>query len=368
MKITFVIGTRPELIKLAPVILEFQKSNFEIDILSSAQHKELLSPYWDTFGVKPNFELDLMLPGQSLTSLTSRALLGFQNYFDTVKVMPDFVMAQGDTTTVMATSLVCFYQNIKFLHLEAGLRSFDLFNPFPEELNRKVASSIAFHHFCPTEISMNNLLKEGISKRSISLVGNTVVDSLNYFKNLPSFLENKWINKELNLIDSFNKVVLVTCHRRENHGENLEQIIEAINDLSNENKDILFIWPIHPNPNVTDIVNQKISKNINVLLVKPLEYLDLIKVLSKSMCAISDSGGIQEEAPSFRVPVIILRKVTERPEGISKGLAFLVGANKNNIINKFEELKLIQPRFTNNPYGDGNSSKKIMKEIESWFK
>ena len=138
--------------------------------------------------------------------------------------------------------------------------------------------------------------------------------------------------------------------------------------MSNENKDILFIWPIHPNPNVTDIVNQKISKNINVLLVKPLEYLDLIKVLSKSMCAISDSGGIQEEAPSFRVPVIILRKVTERPEGISKGLAFLVGANKNNIINKFEELKLIQPRFTNNPYGDGNSSKKIIKEIENWSK
>ncbi|WP_298780260.1 non-hydrolyzing UDP-N-acetylglucosamine 2-epimerase [uncultured Polaribacter sp.] len=362
MKITFIIGTRPELIKVAPVILELKKHNVDFDIVNTAQHKDLLDPYWDTFEIEPTLVLDVMVAGQSLSSLTERAINAIQSYIDTVEVKPTIILAQGDTTTVMAASLVSFYNKIKFAHLEAGLRSFDFDNPFPEEMNRRIASIAAEMHFCPTEVSKTNLLNEGIDANKIFVIGNTVVDSLNLVVNNDSFKNLKWLNSDLDKTKNFSKKVLITCHRRENHGDNLSDIIEAVNELAMSNKDTVYVWTLHPNPNVRGkVLDSKLSKLDNVILIKPLEYLDLLKMLNISFCAISDSGGIQEEAPSFNTPVLVLRETTERPEGVTEGVAFLVGSDCEKIVKEYNNLKTNPPVFTKNPYGDGLSSSKIIR-------
>ena len=361
MKIAFIIGTRPELIKVAPVILELRKRKIAYDVVNTAQHKDLLDPYWKTFGIEPTVTLDVMVAGQNLSSLTARATAAIQSYIDTVAIKPTIVMAQGDTTTVMATSLVCFYNKINFAHLEAGLRSFDFENPFPEEMNRRIASIGAWMHFCPTEISKSNLLNERIAANKIHVIGNTVIDALNLLVNKSDFKESSWLNLDLNKTNSYAKKVLITCHRRENHGGNLLNIIAAVFDLATVNQDTIYVWTLHPNPNVkSKIVESTLSDLENVILVPPLDYLDLLKMLDVSFCAISDSGGIQEEAPSFKTPVLVLRQATERPEGITEGVAFLVGSDRNKITAKYNELLLKLPKFSKNPYGEGNSSRKIM--------
>ena len=364
MKISFIIGTRPELIKVAPLILEAQKKGLEFDVVNTAQHKDLLDPYWKTFDIRPTITLDVMVPGQNLSALTGRAINGLQSYIDSSTSLPDIILAQGDTTTVMAASIVSFYNKIKFAHLEAGLRSFDLYNPFPEELNRKIASIAANIHFCPTEESKLNLLKEGIVEEKIKVTGNTVVDSLNLIKSNERFLDKKWDNSDLLQVSSYSKIVLITCHRRENQGANLHQIIKAIQKMGGLYQNFAFVWTLHPNPEIRkEILNSELKNLSNVFLVDPLSYFDLIKMLDKSFCAISDSGGIQEEAPSFNTPVIVLRNKTERPEGVQKGYAFLVGADEDKIINTFQQLLETSPEFKENPYGDGQSRIRIIDHL-----
>ncbi|MCB0746278.1 MAG: UDP-N-acetylglucosamine 2-epimerase (non-hydrolyzing) [Ignavibacteriae bacterium] len=368
MKISFIVGTRPELIKVAPLIIQFKKTNIEVDIVNTAQHKDLLDPYWNTFGLEPTHILNVMIPNQSLSALTSRSLNEIQTYIDTVNVRPDIILAQGDTTTVMAASMICFYNQIKFAHLEAGLRSFDIYSPYPEELNRRIASLIADFHFCPTSISKHNLINEGIPNEKIFEVGNTVVDTLEWIRANKNMNNIPYQNKALEKISSFKKSVLVTCHRRENQGQNLLNIIDAIQKLAIRNPETIFVWAIHPNPRVKGIVSSSSLKNLkNILFTEPLEYLDVLCLMSRSFCVISDSGGIQEEAPSFKIPVIVLRETTERPEGVDMGLAFLAGADSEKILYYYKYIEQNSITFSINPYGDGASCQRIEKIILKEF-
>lgn len=369
-KLLIVIGTRPELIKLAPVILEYKKrfKKAPVIILNTAQHKDLLEPYWEIFNIKPDFELDFMKQGQSLAELTSRGILQLENFIDSYiqkgnKISG--VLAQGDTTTVMVSSMVAFYKNIPFYHLEAGLRTYDLLNPFPEEYNRKIASISARIHFAPTINSKNNLLNEGINK-NIVVSGNTIVDAVKLFKS--SFKKYKLKNKQLSILSieksSISNNILITCHRRENHGKNLINIISAVCKLAKEFKQYNFIWPLHPNPNVLSVVKSKIDASYkNIHLTDPLDYLDLLYVLNKSKLVLTDSGGIQEEAPSFNVPVLILRQKTERPEGVEAGVAWLVGTDKNIIYKKACYLLSKENFNFKNPYGNGKSAALIVNTL-----
>ncbi len=361
--ILFIIGTRPELIKMFPIINYLKcAGNKSFRVVSTGQHKELLRPYWKVFNIKPDYELNIIKKGQSLSSLTARAivaidklLLGLTNQF-----FPEVIVAQGDTTTVMASSMVAFYHNIKFAHVEAGLRSGDMLNPFPEEFNRKVAGITASYHFAPTMIAKKNLMKESVEEKDIHVVGNTVVDTLHYFKNSSILDKHQFARKELLGVKG---MVLVTCHRRENHLY-LDELIDAIDILSNQNSKLTFVWPVHPNPSVKGhVLSSKIAKKENVILTPPLEYLDLLKVISNAKVIISDSGGIQEEAPSFNVPVLILRESTERPEAVNIGFSKLVGMSKDSIVNSFYNFKIHNTKNLMNPYGDGNSSSRIIKII-----
>ncbi|MEM7102351.1 MAG: UDP-N-acetylglucosamine 2-epimerase (non-hydrolyzing) [Bacteroidota bacterium] len=370
-KLMMVIGTRPELIKVAPLAIELNKRQLKDQyiIVNTAQHKDLLDPYWKIFGLEPNYVLDLMVPGQSLSALTGRALVQLQEFLSELKEqnrLPEYILAQGDTTTVMTSSMVAFYNKIRFCHLEAGLRSFDLQHPYPEEYNRKIAAIAAHYHFTPTAEAKENLINEGIEESKVLKVGNTVIDALNYISSQPEFKNPVFENEQLNVGLTPGKNALITCHRRENHGENLKTIISAINDLAEKHDDFHFVWPVHPNPNVKNVVLQsQLSKKSNVILTSPLNYFDLLKLLGMTAVAISDSGGIQEEAPSFQVPVVVLREKTERPEGVNMGLAKLVGADYAKITEWFENFLNDNPVKGVNPYGDGLSAKRVIDAIWS---
>ncbi|MEQ8909264.1 MAG: UDP-N-acetylglucosamine 2-epimerase (non-hydrolyzing) [Vicingaceae bacterium] len=365
MKISFIIGTRPELIKIAPVIWAIKDKGIDYDVINTAQHRDLLDPYWNTFGIKPTQVLDVMKAGQDLSSLTSRAIDQIQGYLSNIEREPDVILAQGDTTTVMASAIVSFYNKIDFAHLEAGLRSFDFNNPFPEEFNRKVASIAAKYHFCPTTVSKKNLIAEGINKDKIHVVGNTVVDALEGISKQADFIHSAWDNETLNQLNDFEDSVLITCHRRENQGKNLTVIIKSIEEIAHDNPNTVFVWSLHPNPNVRQhIIDSKLANCSNVLLVKPLIYRDLLKMLHHSFCVISDSGGIQEEAPSFQTPVLVLRETTERPEGVTAGVAFLVGAKPESLKSKFDYIRKNKVTFETNPYGDGHAGKHIANILQ----
>lgn len=365
-KIVIVIGTRPELIKVACIIREFINRDLRDHFLliNTSQHKDLLDPYWKIFGLEPDVTLDVMRNAQNLSSLTTRVIMQFQEYLESMRGQIAAIMAQGDTTTVFGVSLVAFYNNLPFYHLEAGLRSFDLYNPYPEEFNRKATSIIAGFHFCPTDVSRDNLLSEGIPPERTMVVGNTVIDALTYIRdhveNHPEF-DTQYLNEK---ISHGKKIVLITCHRRENHGSYLLEIIQAVHELATENQEIQFIWTLHPNPNVKEVVKDSILKDTkNVILVDPVDYKDLIRLLSRSIIVLSDSGGIQEEAPSFNVPVLVLRKTTERPEGITAGAAFLVGTDKSVIKQKFSHYLDHGINLIENPYGDGLSSVRVVNKL-----
>lgn len=336
-------------------------------IVNTAQHKDLLEPYWKIFNISPDYTLDVMYPNQNLSSLTSRALLQLQHFLDTLPARPAAFLAQGDTTTVMAASIVAFYNRIVFIHLEAGLRSADFNNPFPEEYNRKVASINCQLHLAPTEAAKQNLLREGYDSKSIEVTGNTVVDALEHIRSLPEFGRNG-IGEALKTSMQSRKPVLITCHRRENHGQGLHNIIEAVHHLALKFREYFFVWSIHPNPNVRSAVENSALITIdNFQLVPPLEYPNLLSIMKECAVVISDSGGIQEEAPSFQVPVIVLRERTERPEGVEAGVAYLVGSNKDRIIDTFERLHNQNNLSVPNPYGDGKSAARIVDLLTKKF-
>lgn len=367
-KLLIVIGTRPELIKLAPIILEFKKrfKKPPIIILNTAQHKDLIKKYWRIFKIKPDFELDFMLPNQTLAELTSRGLIQLENFIDSYNNTGNKIsgiIAQGDTTTVMLSSMIAFYKKIPFYHVEAGLRTFDLQNPFPEEYNRKIAAIATSFHFAPTQIAKQNLLKEGYNK-NIFVTGNTIVDTVNLFKNKFKNYSPKDNLLKKKIKTQNTNYILITCHRRENQGENLLKIIKAIKQLSTIYKNYNFIWPLHPNPNVKSVVlNNFDARYKNIFLTEPLDYIDLLFVLSKCKLVITDSGGIQEEAPSFNVPVIILRKKTERPEGVHAKVAHLVGTNTEKIFKTSIEILNTKKIILKNPYGDGKAAIRIVDKL-----
>lgn len=362
-KILFLFGTRPEAIKIAPLIDCFSNdSQFEVKVGVTAQHREMLDQVLSFFSIKVDYDLNIMKPNQTLHQLTADLISRITNEI-LLKESFDYVFVQGDTTTVLASSLAAFYQKIKIIHIEAGLRSGDMHSPFPEEMNRVLTSKLATYHFCPTENSRANLVKENITE-NVYVVGNTVIDAL--FKGLSKIRETS----EESLLEQFKnihfdkKVILVTCHRRENFGKPFEAICDSLLEIAASHSDsVEIVYPVHLNPNIKEIAHQKLIAN-NIKLIAPLDYPELIWMMNKSTIILTDSGGIQEEAPSLGKPVLVLRDVTERTEGVDVGTAVLVGSNKEKIV--AETLRLLNDSeyYTSiskasNPYGDGTTSELI---------
>ncbi len=357
-----VLGTRPEAIKMAPVINELHKypDRLRSIVCSVGQHRELLDPVLDLFQIKPNYELNLMQPDQGLSQLTADIFAGLDPIMG--EINPDWVLAQGDTTTVFATAMVACYQKVRFGHVEAGLRTGDKHRPFPEEINRRVADMLADACFAPTERARQALLREGCPENQIYVTGNTIVDAL---KDVASH-EYNWESGPLSGLPTHRKLVLITAHRRESFGAPFRQLCLAIRELALRfaGDGIHFVYPVHPNPNVRRPVYDLLSGLSNLSLIEPLDYLSLVHLLKRSTLVLTDSGGIQEEAPGLGVPVLVLRDKTERPEGIEAGMARLVGTQQSRIVEEAEKI-LLDPvdRLTmvngRNPYGDGKAAARI---------
>jgi UDP-N-acetylglucosamine 2-epimerase (non-hydrolysing) len=363
-KISIIFGTRPEAIKLAPVILELKKhEEFEINICVTAQHREMLDQVLEVFEIKPDVDLNIMKSNQSLSELTWRAVELLDGYF--LELKPNLILVQGDTTTVFAASLAAFYHKIAIGHIEAGLRTWNKFSPYPEEINRVLTTKLADLHFAPTKLSKENLLQEGVSEDKIFVTGNTVIDAL--------FIAREKIKEKhisipglsLNFQkENENSIILITGHRRENFGEGFMNICEAIAELANEFKDYHFIYPVHLNPNVREPVFNILSKQKNIHLIEPLSYLPFIYLMDKSKIILTDSGGVQEEAPSLGKPVLVMRENTERPEAVDAGTVRLVGARKDMIVKEASKLLANENEYSKmanaiNPYGDGFASQRI---------
>ena len=362
VKILAVFGTRPEAIKMAPVILALG-DNFDVKICVTAQHRQMLDQVLELFEITPDYDLDIMQPGQDLFDITSNVLLGVKKVLQIEE--PDVVLVHGDTTTSMATAMAAFYLKIPVGHVEAGLRTYDINSPFPEEFNRQITSRIATLHFAPTKISRQNLLDEKVSDGQIYVTGNTVIDALlsmvekarivdfsdTLLKRMPFLKQEK---------SGMPRIILVTGHRRENFGLGFEEICHALSVVANENPDIHIIYPVHLNPNVREPVNRILSNLNNVHLIEPMEYLTFIKLMDLSYLILTDSGGIQEEAPSLGKPVLVMRDTTERPEAVESGTVKLVGTNKNDIVKMVNRLLTdsnfyMQMSKAHNPYGDGKA-------------
>lgn len=346
---------------MAPVIREFARrgDEFEHLVVNTGQHRQMLDQVMSVFGITPDIDLGLMVHNQSLADFASRSLAALSQLF--VKLKPDAVLLQGDTTTVMTGALAAFYEKITVGHVEAGLRSFDRRNPFPEEINRRIAGCVADLHFAPTAGARDNLLREGVPEARVFVTGNTIVDAL---RSIP--LEGEFEDPKLNMIDFKSKrVVLVTAHRRENHGGPLRSICEALRTLVASVADLQIVYPVHLNPNVTSVVGELLGTLPGVHLVEPVSYRDLLRLMDRCYLILSDSGGIQEEAPSFHKPVLVLRETTERPEVIEAGAGKLVGTDTNRIVEAASRL-LTDPaeyaRMSNveNPFGDGRAAERIV--------
>lgn len=361
MKILSIFGTRPEAIKMAPVIAELNKHRDKLTsvVCVTAQHREMLDQVLTLFAIQPHYDLGIMQPNQSLAQVTARALTKLDEVLE--KEKPDWILVQGDTTTVMTAALAAFYRRIRVGHVEAGLRSFDKFQPFPEEINRKIATSLSDLHFAPTAVSRQNLLREGIADQQIVVTGNTVIDALLQVAEKPY----DWLNSPLAAIPRDKRILLVTAHRRENFGAPFVNICAALRTLAAGYPDIHIVYPVHLNPNVKSVVQSSLGDIQNITLLEPLEYLPLVQLMKQSYLVITDSGGIQEEAPGLGKPVLVLREVTERPEGIAAGTVKLVGTDPGKIAyeasllleNQFEYEKMSQAV---NPYGDGRASERIV--------
>ena len=365
-KILFLFGTRPEAIKMAPLVKTFiLDSNFTVKVGVTAQHREMLDQVLDFFKIDIDYDLNIMKPNQSLHELTSSLILKITEDILNKEDF-DYVFVQGDTTTVLAGALASFYKKIKVIHIEAGLRSHDIYSPFPEEMNRILTSKIAHIHFCPTQTAADNLNREDL-KNNVFVVGNTVIDALLLgLDEIKNSSESNLINKYSN-IDFNKKIILVTCHRRENFGKPFEEICDALLEISDSFKEtIQIVYPVHLNPNIMKIAHKKLTRD-NIKLISPLDYPDLIWMMNHSNLILTDSGGIQEEAPSLGKPVLVLREITERMEGVEAGTAILVGSNKEKIVAETSMLLLDDSYYSKiskavNPYGDGTTSEKI-KEI-----
>ena len=373
-KILIVFGTRPEAIKMAPLVKEFQKDviNFETKVCVTAQHREMLDQVLDLFQINPDYDLDIMRPGQDLYDITSNILLNMKPVLENFE--PDIVIVHGDTTTTFATTLATFYQKIKIAHVEAGLRTQDIYSPWPEEGNRKLTAVLTDYHFAPTNSSKNNLLNENIDEAKITVTGNTVIDALQLIvKRIEndSELESKLVKviNESGFIGLDSKFILVTGHRRENFGQGFLNICEALKELAKTNSNINILYPVHLNPKVRAPVNKILSGIKNIQLIEPLQYAEFVYLMSKCYLILTDSGGIQEEAPNLGKPVLLMRETTERPEAITAGNVKLVGANKKNIVKEAQILlddlsKYQKMSKSHKLYGDGYASKKILKIIK----
>ncbi len=370
-KVLIVFGTRPEAIKMAPVVRVLSEK-LNVKVCITAQHREMLDQVLDLFDIKPDYDLDVMSPGQDLFDITSHVLNGMKRVL-TIEC-PDVVLVHGDTTTTMATAMAAFYLQIPVGHVEAGLRTYNLESPFPEEFNRQITTRIAQFHFAPTQNARQNLLNEQVSNSQIYVTGNTVIDTL-----LSMVKKARLINFSKITLESMPflrketgevpRIILVTGHRRENFGQGFEQICQALRDIAIKNHDVKIIYPVHLNPNVREPVNRILSKIDNVYLIEPMEYLLFIKLMDISYLILTDSGGIQEEAPSLGKPVLVMRNTTERPEGVDAGTVKLVGIDKNKIVKMVNKLLTDKGEYqkmskAHSPYGEGLASQAICKALE----
>lgn len=372
-KILLVFGTRPEAIKMAPLVKAFQRDmSFETKVCVTAQHREMLDQVLEIFDIEPEYDLNIMKPGQDLYDVTTNVLLGMKEVLS--DFIPDIVLVHGDTTTTSATSLAAFYQKILIGHVEAGLRTHDMYSPWPEEANRQITGVLANYHFAPTKTSENNLLIENKLQENILVTGNTVIDALFLA------LDKIETNEELKIkilrsietqykIDSSKRLILVTGHRRENFGQGFINICESLKQLALDNKDIDIVYPVHLNPNVQEPVKKILSDVSNVHLIDPLQYESFIYLMNHSYFIITDSGGVQEEAPSLGKPVLVMRDTTERPEALEAGTVKLVGTDPQKIIKEAQKLLDNQEEYqkmskAHNPYGDGKACAKIVNFLK----
>jgi UDP-N-acetylglucosamine 2-epimerase (non-hydrolysing) len=371
MKILSVFGTRPEAIKMAPIVrLLAQTNGIEARVCVTAQHRQMLDQVLELFQIKPDYDLDLMRDGQSLAQLTAGIFMHLDPVLEDFK--PDWVLAVGDTTTVVTTCQLAFYRKIKFGHIEAGLRTHNKWHPFPEEINRRLATTMADMHFAPTKWSQGNLLHEGVEDKDIVVTGNPVIDALRYVAEQEEPKEIKELLTRLEIAspsvrNDGKKLILVTAHRRENFGEPIENICYALKELAKRGN-IEIVYPVHLNPNIQEPVNRIIKDVPHVTLLHPLDYLPLVHLMKRSTLILTDSGGIQEEAPSFGVPVLVLRETTERPEGVEAGTLKLVGTETSRIVQEATHLlddvnEYRKMAKAANPYGDGRAAERIVEAL-----
>ncbi len=366
MKILLIFGTRPEAIKIAPVVKRFQQNNsFKTKICVTAQHREMLDQVLDFFDIKPDYDLNIMKPNQSLFDITANTLKGLESVLDDFQ--PDLLFIQGDTTTAFVGALAGFYKKIKIAHIEAGLRSYNKYSPFPEEMNRVLAGHLSDYHFAPTQRAKENLFNENI-KENVYVVGNTVIDTLFLGLDIIKKQGEEQYYKHFEFVDFSKKIILVTGHRRESFGKPFENICYALKEIA-KREDVEIVYPVHLNPNVREPVNRILKGINNIHLTEPLEYPYLIWLMNKSYLVLTDSGGIQEEAPSLGKPVLVMREVTERIEGIETGTAKLVGTDKKKIVKEITKLLNNKEEYEKmakavNPYGDGKASERIENIIK----
>ncbi len=365
MKILIVLGTRPEVIKLALLIRAIkQDSRHELKVCSTGQHQEMIAPLFDFFDIQSDFNLDIMQENQKLTDIVCKVLTGLTKIFQQFR--PDRLIVQGDTGTACASALTAFYEKIPVMHVEAGLRSYNRYSPWPEELNRRIIGNIADIHCAATPKAAEQLKREGVQDKEIFITGNTVIDAL--LETRDNLLKNKELlaqyNEKFSYLDENKKLILVTGHRRESFGKPLENICDALKQLALRD-DIVIVYPVHFNPNVRNAVNKTIKSEKNIFLIEPVDYPEFVFLMNRSYLILTDSGGIQEEAPALSKPVLVLRDTTERPEGLHAGMAKLVGTNQNEIVKETEALLDDQSRyhsmqFDYSPYGDGHAVMRIL--------
>ncbi len=373
-KVLLVFGTRPEAIKMAPLVKAFEKEeDIETRICVTAQHREMLDQVLDMFDITPHYDLNIMKPGQDLYDVTANVLLGMKDILSEFK--PNIVLVHGDTTTTSSVSLASFYQKIKVGHVEAGLRTNDIYSPWPEEANRQITGVLSNYHFAPTITSKNNLLKENKNEKDIIVTGNTVIDAL--FLALDKIENDKKLKEKIEntislqyRINENKKLILVTGHRRENFGQGFINICKALKTLADNNPDIDIVYPVHLNPNVQKPVKEILSDTVNVYLIEPLQYESFIYMMNKSYFIITDSGGVQEEAPSLGKPVLVMRDTTERPEAVKAGTVKLVGTDSELIISESQKLLDEKQEYdkmskSHNPYGDGKACERIVNFIKN---
>jgi UDP-N-acetylglucosamine 2-epimerase (non-hydrolysing) len=370
LKILLAIGTRPEAIKMAPLLKALQANDqVECRLCVTAQHRQLLDQVLELFAIKPDYDLDLMKPGQTLTNLTCGILQGMNSVFD--NFTPDWVLVHGDTSTAMSVSLAAFYRQIKVAHIEAGLRTNNIYSPWPEEANRQITGRLAHLHFSPTDKSRENLLRENVPVERIYITGNTVIDALlevSHRIDSDRGLSEK-LDSQYSFLNANQKMVLVTGHRRENFGEGFEAICLALSDIA-EDPTVQIVYPVHLNPRVQEPVNRILGKNPRVKLIPPVDYLQFVYLMKRSYLILTDSGGIQEEAPSLGKPVLVMRETTERPEAVESGTVVLVGTDRKRIVDETRRLLSCDRdyqamSFKHNPYGDGKACERIKETLLS---